>query len=190
MGRERGYEEVKTPLIFDAGAVEDLGALGQVPRKNMFTVKVEEREMGVSAMNLPRARPPVCLPAPLLSGPCRALLRARPAAPQTSPPACCTGCCGSGTSRRMTRHIFCTEEQVQEEVRGCLELAFSTYALFDFGRAPGALDAPGRAGSARMRCGDKAEEKLKNALDRAGSCSTSLNPGDGALSTAEDPHAT
>ncbi len=29
-------------------------------------------------------------------------------------------------------HIFCTEEQVQDEVRGCLEMAFATYELFDF----------------------------------------------------------
>ena len=29
-------------------------------------------------------------------------------------------------------HIFCTEEQVQDEVRGCVQLAFATYALFDF----------------------------------------------------------
>ena len=29
-------------------------------------------------------------------------------------------------------HIFCTEEQVQEEVAGCLEIGFATYELFGF----------------------------------------------------------
>ena len=50
-------------------------------------------------------------------------------------------------------HIFCTEEQVQDEVRGCLEMAFATYALFDFDVAPRALDAPRAARSATTSCG-------------------------------------
>src|SRR2546423_10946681 len=29
-------------------------------------------------------------------------------------------------------HIFCTEEQVEEEVRAAIEMAFDTYRLFDF----------------------------------------------------------
>src|SRR5919201_6707285 len=29
-------------------------------------------------------------------------------------------------------HIFCTEDQIQDEVSGCLEFAFATYRLFGF----------------------------------------------------------
>ena len=50
--RERGYEEVKTPLIYDAELWKTSGHWGKY-RKNMFTVKVEEREMGVKPMNCP-----------------------------------------------------------------------------------------------------------------------------------------
>ena len=52
MGRERGYSEVKTPLIYDAELWKISGHWGKY-RENMFTVQVEEREMGVKPMNCP-----------------------------------------------------------------------------------------------------------------------------------------
>jgi threonyl-tRNA synthetase len=76
-------------------------------------------------------------------------------------------------------HIFCTEEQVQEEVQGCLEMAFATYALFDFEVRLELSTRPAeRIGTDEMW--DKAEEKLKNALDAQG-LQYELNPGDGAF---------
>src|SRR5664280_2143791 len=52
MGQERGYSEVKTPQIYDAELWKTSGHWGKY-RENMFTVKVEEREMGVKPMNCP-----------------------------------------------------------------------------------------------------------------------------------------
>ena len=52
MGRARATNEVKTPLIYDAELWKTSGHWGKY-RKNMFTVKVEEREMGVKPMNCP-----------------------------------------------------------------------------------------------------------------------------------------
>ncbi len=52
MGVERGYTEVKTPLIYDAELWKTSGHWGKY-RQNMFTVQVEEREMGVKPMNCP-----------------------------------------------------------------------------------------------------------------------------------------
>ena len=49
-------------------------------------------------------------------------------------------------------HIFCTEEQVQDEVAGCLELAFATYALFDLDVRLELSTRPPSA-SATTRCG-------------------------------------
>jgi len=130
MGQERGYEEVKTPLIYDAELWKTSGHWGKY-RKNMFTVKVEDREMGVKPMNCPghahlyagqrhsyrdlpvRYSEPGLLHRNEPSGVLHGLLRVRHFAQDDA-------------------HIFCTEEQVQEEVRGCLEMAFATYALFDF----------------------------------------------------------
>jgi len=177
MGLQRGYEEVKTPLIFDAELWKTSGHWGKY-RKNMFTVKVEEREMGVKPMNCPghahlyaserhsyrdlpvRYSEPGLLHRNEPSGVLHGLLRVRHFAQDDA-------------------HIFCTEEQVQEEVRGCLELAFATYALFDFDvRLELSTRPDERIGTDEMW--DKAEEKLKNALDAQG-LQYELNPGDGAF---------
>ena len=55
-------------------------------------------------------------------------------------------------------HIFCTEEQVEEEVRGCLQMAFDTYRLFDFEVSPGALHAPRAADRQRRDVGPRRGE--------------------------------
>ncbi|HEY3865465.1 MAG TPA: threonine--tRNA ligase [Solirubrobacteraceae bacterium] len=177
MGSERGYTEVKTPLIYDAELWKTSGHWGKY-RKNMFTVKVEEREMGVKPMNCPghaylyasqhhsyrdlpvRYSEPGLLHRNEPSGVLHGLLRVRHFAQDDA-------------------HIFCTEEQVQEEVRGCLEMAFATYALFDFEvRLELSTRPEERIGTDEMW--DKAEEKLKNALDAQG-LQYELNPGDGAF---------
>ena len=130
MGAERGYSEVKTPQIFDAELWKTSGHWGKY-RENMFTLTVEEREMGVKPMNCPghcqlfsmtrhsyrdlpvRYSEPGLLHRNEASGVLHGLLRVRHFAQDDA-------------------HIFCTEEQVQDEVRGCLEMAFATYELFDF----------------------------------------------------------
>jgi threonyl-tRNA synthetase len=76
-------------------------------------------------------------------------------------------------------HIFCTEEQVLDEVKGCLEMAFATYALFDFEvRLELSTRPEQRIGTDEMW--DRAEGKLMSALDEQG-LSYELNPGDGAF---------
>ena len=130
MGSERGYSEVKTPLIYDAELWKVSGHWGKY-RENMFTVQVEEREMGVKPMNCPghahlfnsarhsyrdlpvRYSEPGLLHRNEASGVLHGLLRARHFAQDDA-------------------HIFCSEDQIQEEVAGCLEFAFATYRLFDF----------------------------------------------------------
>jgi threonyl-tRNA synthetase len=177
MGLQRGYEEVKTPLIYDAELWKTSGHWGKY-RKNMFTVKVEEREMGVKPMNCPghahlyasqrhsyrdlpvRYSEPGLLHRNEPSGVLHGLLRVRHFAQDDA-------------------HIFCTEEQVQEEVRGCLELAFATYALFDFEvRLELSTRPDERIGTDEMW--DKAEGALTNALEAQG-LKYELNPGDGAF---------
>jgi threonyl-tRNA synthetase len=177
MGQERGYTEVKTPLIYDAELWKTSGHWGKY-RKNMFTVQVEEREMGVKPMNCPghahlyasqrhsyrdlpvRYSEPGLLHRNEPSGVLHGLLRVRHFAQDDA-------------------HIFCTEEQVQEEVRGCLEMAFATYALFDFEvRLELSTRPEQRIGSDEMW--DRAEGALRSALDGQG-LEYELNEGDGAF---------
>ncbi|MEA2315374.1 MAG: threonyl-tRNA synthetase [Solirubrobacteraceae bacterium] len=177
MGRERGYSEVKTPQIYDAELWKTSGHWGKY-RQNMFTVEVEEREMGVKPMNCPghahlfasrrhsyRELPVRYFEPGLLhrnepSGVLHGLLRVRHFAQDDG-------------------HIFCTEEQVEEEVKGCLQMAFATYERFDFDvRLELSTRPQERVGSEEMW--DRAEEKLARTLEELG-LSYALNPGDGAF---------
>jgi threonyl-tRNA synthetase len=76
-------------------------------------------------------------------------------------------------------HIFCTEEQVQDEVKGCLDMAFATYELFDLEvRLELSTRPEQRSGGDQMW--DRAEEHLTRALEDMG-LEYALNPGDGAF---------
>jgi threonyl-tRNA synthetase len=177
MVAERGYSEVKTPLIFDAELWKTSGHWGKY-RENMFTLDVEQRDMGVKPMNCPghahlfgttrhsyrdlpvRYYEPGLLHRNEASGVLHGLLRVRHFAQDDG-------------------HVFCTEEQVQEEVRGCLELAFATYRLFDLDvRLELSTRPDERIGDDQMW--DRAEAKLAAALAGTG-LEYELNPGDGAF---------
>ncbi len=76
-------------------------------------------------------------------------------------------------------HIFCTEEQVQEEVRAAWRWRSRRIALFDFEVSLELSTRPEqRVGSDEMW--DRAEEKLTRTLDELG-LDYELNPGDGAF---------
>ena len=177
MGAERGYSEVKTPQIFDSELWKTSGHWGKY-RQNMFTVQVEEREMAIKPMNCPghcqlfgttrhsyrdlpvRYFEPGLLHRNEASGVLHGLLRVRHFAQDDG-------------------HIFCTEEQVQDEVSGCLEMAFDTYKLFDFDVSLELSTRPEqRVGTDEMW--DRAEEKLTRTLAELG-LEYELNPGDGAF---------
>jgi threonyl-tRNA synthetase len=177
MNAARDYTEVKTPLIYDAELWKTSGHWGKY-RENMFTVQVEEREMGVKPMNCPghaylfksqrhsyrelpvRYSEPGLLHRNEVSGVLHGLLRVRHFAQDDA-------------------HIFCTEEQVQQEVASCIEQAFQTYSLFDLDvRLELSTRPVQRIGSDEMW--DRAESKLTGVLDERG-LQYELNPGDGAF---------
>jgi len=177
MGAERGYSEVKTPQIFDSELWKTSGHWGKY-RENMFTLQVEERDMAVKPMNCPghcqlfglsrhsyrdlpiRYSEPGLLHRNEASGVLHGLLRVRHFAQDDG-------------------HIFCTEEQVEDEVRGCLQMAFDTYKLFDFDVSLELSTRPEqRVGTDEMW--DRAEDKLMRVLAGLG-LDYQLNPGDGAF---------
>ena len=177
MGAERGYSEVKTPVIFDSELWKTSGHWGKY-REHMFTLNVEEREMAVKPMNCPghcqlfsiehhsyrdlplRYSEPGLLHRNEASGVLHGLLRVRHFAQDDG-------------------HIFCTEEQVQDEVKGCLEMIFATYELFDFAvRLELSTRPEERIGDDELW--DRAELKLTQALEEQG-LEYDLNPGDGAF---------
>jgi threonyl-tRNA synthetase len=177
MWLEYGYMEVKTPLVFDSELWKTSGHWGKY-RENMFTLEAEGREMALKPMNCPghahlfgsarhsyrdlpvRYSEPGLLHRNEASGVLHGLLRVRHFAQDDG-------------------HIFCAEDQIQDEVMGCLEMIFATYELFDFEvRLELSTRPENRIGSEEMW--DRAEGALKDALDARG-LEYELNEGDGAF---------
>jgi threonyl-tRNA synthetase len=126
---KRGYLEVRTPIIYDA---ETFYISGHFPKYEdlMFKLDVEGRPWAMKAMNCPGhmllfgSRPrsykelPIRFaePTPLhrdeLSGTLHGLLRVRIVTQDDA-------------------HIFCTEEQIQEEIAAVVDYARYLYGLFE-----------------------------------------------------------
>jgi threonyl-tRNA synthetase len=177
MARRRGYTEVKTPQLYDAELWRTSGHWDNY-HDSMFITTDDERPMGLKPMNCPghcalyamglhsyrelpvRYYEPGLLHRKEPSGTLHGLLRVRQFAQDDA-------------------HIFCTEEQIQEEVAGCLEFGFEIYRLFGFEIALELSTRP------EKRLGDEAlwdhaEGALRNALDGHG-LAYQVNEGDGAF---------
>jgi threonyl-tRNA synthetase len=175
--RARGYDEVKTPILWD---VELFKASGhwQNYRDNMYFTDIENRPMGLKPMNCPghvqlfkdQRRSHRELPIRFSeqglvhrhepSGTLHGLMRVRHITQDDA-------------------HIFCTEEQIEDEVVGCLDFGFDIYKLFGFEPKLELSTRPEkRLGSEETW--DHAEQALENALKRAG-LDYEINPGDGAF---------
>src|SRR3954469_20314797 len=174
--RRRGYDEVKTPILWD---VELFKASGhwQNYRDNMYFTDIEDRPMGLKPMNCPghvqlfkdvrrsyRDLPMRFSEQGLVhrhepSGTLHGLMRVRHITQDDA-------------------HIFCTEEQIEDEVVGCLDFGFALYELFGFEPKLELSTRPAkRLGSDEMW--DRSEGSLENALKRLG-LDYEVNAGDGA----------
>jgi len=175
--RARGYREVKTPILYDVELFKQSGHWATY-KENMYFTEVEQRPMGLKPMNCPahiqiykdarrsyRDLPIRYSEAGLVhrhepSGVLHGLLRVRHITQDDA-------------------HIFCTEEQVQEEVVRCLRFGFHIYELFGFEPRLELSTRPAkRIGSEEMW--DRAEGALAGALEAEG-LAYELNPGDGAF---------
>src|SRR3954449_13421723 len=175
--RRRGYDEVKTPILWD---VELFKASGhwQNYRDNMYFTDIEDRPMGLKPMNCPghvqlfkdvrrsyRELPIRFSEQGLVhrhepSGTLHGLMRVRHITQDDA-------------------HIFCTEEQIEDEVVGCLDFGFDIYKLFGFEpRLELSTRPEKRLGSDETW--DHAEAALENALKRQG-LDYDVNAGDGAF---------
>ncbi len=177
MGRPRGYTEVKTPQLFDSSLWKTSGHWEKY-RENMFVTEAEDRAMAIKPMNCPghcqlyslrkhsyrdlpvRYFEPGLLHRNEPGGTLHGLLRVRHFTQDDA-------------------HIFCTEEQIQDEVAACLEFAFATYEVFGLDvRLELSTRPENRIGSDALW--DHSEAALLQALDDQG-LSYDLNPGDGAF---------
>jgi threonyl-tRNA synthetase len=85
--------------------------------------------------------------------------------------------------RRITQddgHIFCTQDQILDEVRSCLRLVKEAYAELTFQELKVYLSTRPDKRVGEERLWDKAEKALEDAL-RAEDMEFTINPGDGAF---------
>ena len=173
----RGYQEVKTPILYDVELWQQSGHWDKY-KDHMYFTDVEGRPMGLKPMNCPahiqiynderrsyRDLPVRYSEAGLVhrhepSGVLHGLLRVRHITQDDA-------------------HIFCTEEQVEGEVVQCLRFGFDLYRLFGLEpRLELSTRPEQRIGSDAMW--DRAEAALAGALDSE-QLAYELNPGDGAF---------
>ncbi|MDQ3936477.1 MAG: threonine--tRNA ligase [Actinomycetota bacterium] len=173
----RGYREVRTPILYDVELWKQSGHWDKY-RDNMYFTEVEKRAMGLKPMNCPahiqlykderrsyRDLPIRYSEAGLVhrhepSGTLHGLLRVRHITQDDA-------------------HIFCTEEQIEQEVIDCLEFGFFLYDVFGFEpRLELSTRPEQRIGTDEMW--DRAEAALEAAL-RARDLEYELNEGDGAF---------
>jgi len=176
--RDNGYQEVKAPQILDLSLWKKTGHWDNY-RENMFTTESENRVYGLKPMNCPghvqifNAGLHSYRDLPLRYGEFGQCHRNEP----------------SGSLHGMMRvrgftqddgHIFCTEDQLQDECAAFTALLQQVYRDFGFDHVlyKVATRPEKRIGSDEIW--DKAETALMESLRRGG-CEFEISPGEGAF---------
>ena len=178
MGAARGYTEVKTPQLFDSSLWKTSGHWDKY-HDNMFITESEDRQMALKPMNCPghcqlysmqphsyrdlpvRYSEPGLLHRNEPSGTLHGLLRVRHFAQDDA-------------------HIFCTEDQIQDEVAGVLRVRLRHLQAVRARRQARALDPPGEADRLRRAVGPQRGGAAATRSTASGSTYT-INEGDGAF---------
>ena len=175
---EYGYQEVHTPQMLDRSLWERSGHWDKF-RDNMFTTHVDDRDYAIKPMNCPGhvqlfnqgLRSYRDLPIRIAefgivhrnepSGTLHGLLRAR----------------------RFTQddaHVFCTEDQLHQEVSTLIELTYRMYRDFGFDDIEVALSTRPEQRVGEDILWDRAEDALARALEEKG-IGYVVQPGEGAF---------
>ncbi|WP_455207728.1 threonine--tRNA ligase [Kaarinaea lacus] len=176
--RKNGYEEVNTPQMVDRVLWEKSGHWDKF-REEMFTTHSENRDYAVKPMNCP------CHIQIFNQG----LKSYRDLPLRMSEFGSCHRNEPSGTLHGLMRlrnftqddaHIFCTEDQIQDEVSAFIDLLYQVYADFGFTEIIVKLSTrpDKRVGSDEVW--DKAEQALEQALN-VKELQWDLQPGEGAF---------
>lgn len=177
--RKRGYSEVVTPNVFNLKLWEQSGH-AQHYKDDMFTFEVEEEEWGMKPMNCPAH----CL----MFGSSTRSYRELPmriadfgVLHRNEASGALTGLTRVRRFQQDDGHIFCTDDQIEQEVLGCLEFMRFVYETFGMTYKLELSTRPKKA-LGKKELWDKAEAALASAMDDfAGKGNWRVNPGDGAF---------
>jgi threonyl-tRNA synthetase len=175
---QRGYQEIKTPQIVDISLWEKSGHADKFA-ENMFTLSSDEREYAIKPMNCPchvqvfnqGLKSYRDLPLRLaefgschrneMSGSLHGIMRVRSFVQDDA-------------------HIFCTEEQVQSEVKEFIDFLHAVYADFGFDEVIYKLSTRPQQRVGSDEDWDRAELALEQALNE-NQLDWELQPGEGAF---------
>uniref|UniRef100_A0A1A8DU27 threonine--tRNA ligase n=1 Tax=Nothobranchius kadleci TaxID=1051664 RepID=A0A1A8DU27_NOTKA len=173
----RGFEEVASPNIYNSKLWETSGHW-QHYSENMFSFEAEKETFALKPMNCPGHclmfdhRPRSWRELPLRMADFGVLHRNELSGALT----------GLTRVRRFQQddaHIFCSMEQIEEEIKGCLDFLRTVYDVFGFTFKLNLSTRPEKfLGDPQMW--DQAEKQLENSLNEFGE-KWVLNPGDGAF---------
>jgi threonyl-tRNA synthetase len=176
--RDNGYQEVKGPQILDKALWETTGHWDKY-RENMFTTESEKRDYALKPMNCPghilifKQGIKSYRDLPLRYGEFGQCHRNEPTG----------GLHGIMRVRAFTQddgHIFCTEEQIQSEVKAFTTLLQKVYADFGFKDIIYKLSTRPDKRIGSEESWDRAEAALADGL-RASGCEFEYLPGEGAF---------
>ncbi|MAB61967.1 MAG: threonine--tRNA ligase [Pseudoalteromonas sp.] len=176
--REYDYEEVKGPLMMDRGLWEKSGHWDKYADA-MFTTESEKREYAIKPMNCPGH-------VQIFN---QGLKSYRDLPLRMAEFGCCHRNEPSGALHGLMRvrgftqddaHIFCTEEQIMDEVSACIKMVYDTYETFGFEKIVVKLSTRPEKRIGEDEMWDKAELALADAL-KANGIEFDYLPGEGAF---------
>uniref|UniRef100_A0A668AJL9 threonine--tRNA ligase n=1 Tax=Myripristis murdjan TaxID=586833 RepID=A0A668AJL9_9TELE len=175
--RKRGFQEVVTPNIYNSKLWQTSGHW-QHYSENMFSFEVEKETFALKPMNCPGHclmfdhRPRSWRELPLRMADFGVLHRNELSGALT----------GLTRVRRFQQddaHIFCSMDQIEGEIKGCLDFLRTVYDVFGFTFKLNLSTRPEKfLGDPAVW--DQAEKQLENSLNEFGE-KWVLNPGDGAF---------
>jgi len=177
LNRERGYQEVRTPILYSADLWKQSGHWDKF-RDDMFFTQKADRLLGLKPMNCP-AHVQIYAAGQRSYRDLPLRLAEQGIVHRDEPSGALHGLMRVIHITQDDAHIFCTHEQVQDEVIGCLELAQTIYDIFGLDlRIELSTRPENRIGDDALW--DDAEAALQGALQAVG-VEYALNEGDGAF---------
>ncbi|ABV50294.1 Threonyl-tRNA synthetase [Prochlorococcus marinus str. MIT 9215] len=176
--KKNDYLEIKTPQAVDKSLWEKSGHWEKF-RDDMFTTASENRTYAIKPMNCPchiqvfnqGLKSYKDLPIRLAEfGSCH----------RNEPSGALHGLMRVRNFTQDDAHIFCTEEQIQEEVSTFIDLVFEVYKTFGFDEIIIKLSTRPKKKVGSEEIWDKSEEALTKALDNK-NLKWELQPGEGAF---------
>lgn len=176
--RKNGYGEVKAPMIMDKSLWQKSGHWGKY-REDMFTTKSENRDYAVKPMNCPGhvqifnqgLKSYRDLPLRFAEfGSCH----------RNEPSGALHGLMRVRGFTQDDAHVFCTSEQIQDEVSKLIDMIFDVYNDFGFNDISINLSTRPEKRVGSEKIWDIAEQALADALTKK-KIDYKIQPGDGAF---------